>query len=338
MFSTFKPKEDERKHGLRHFSLCACQHLRIYCENEMVLCWPAHLLLASVFLEAKYVEKRAPRGYNKSLVMANPVYIFNWFSGFSVGNRYQLLLLTIAQNCSLQDFKIKAQHPKSIDRFVKFDLFWCWCFFSYFSCTKVLITVVPDKKASGESSSGDQVHLHFQAIQSHVVETYSSGSFYVIGNWACERCTQLFCWWVLLSLVRNESGKQFCDMIVFPEEYNVHLWRQISLGWSGQVSGKWTRLDWFSPDWTFVGDTFFFSLQRISLLWNDRPDNAAIFSFLMSSQASWIAFLFPRGDSVSSFHTSYDKNKRQKKRQVSGLHGITVEYEDKRDMMQCCFL
>lgn len=70
-------------------------------------------------------------------------------------------------------------------------------------------------------------------------------------------------------------------------------------GWSGQVSSKRARVNWLSPDWTFVRDT--------SSLSNTFPssemkgsDNAAIFSSLMSSQAPGIESLFPEGERVSS--------------------------------------
>lgn len=122
----------------------------------------------------------------------------------------------------------------------------------------------------------------------------------------------------------------------FPEEYNVHLCQPADQsGWSSQASNKWISMDRFSPDWTFVWDTFFFSPSNaFSLLWND---NAAIFSppffFLMSSHKHpELPYCFQRGDSVSSFETSYNKQKTN-----YGLSGITVEYEDKRDMMQCSF-
>lgn len=57
------------------------------------------------------------------------------------------------------------------------------------------------------------------------------------------------------------------------------------------------------------------------------------FFFLMSSHKHpELPYCFQRGDSVSSFETSYNKQKTN-----YGLSGITVEYEDKRDMMQCSF-
>lgn len=55
-------------------------------------------------------------------------------------------------------------------------------------------------------------------------------------------------------------------------------------GWSGQVSYKWARLNWLSPDWTFVQDTS--SLSNLSPSGEIKgPDNAAVSSFLTSMQA-----------------------------------------------------
>lgn len=143
-----------------------------------------------------------------------------------------------------------------------------------------------------------------------------------------------FCSLRLLSLARNASGKQFCYMIFSPEEYNVHLCcPPDQSGWSSQVSSKCTSLHWFSPDWTFVWDTFFFppSNPFLPREMSDLTMTPTLPPFLMSSQTSRNALPLPQGDSVSSF--SYII---QQKQASFSLNGITMEYENKRDMMQCC--
>lgn len=65
------------------------------------------------------------------------------------------------------------------------------------------------------------------------------------------------------------------------------------------MSYKWARLNWLSPDWTFVQDTS--SLSNLSPYGEIKgPDNGAVSSFLTSTPASGIVSLFPEGERVSS--------------------------------------
>lgn len=114
-----------------------------------------------------------------------------------------------------------------------------------------------------------------------------------------------FCLW---QEINQESSSHLHLYIFFPQRNTMFTCAARSrLGGPAKSTAN-------GPDWTgwaqigLLYGTLFFPLQRISLLWNDRPDNAAISSFLMSSQTFWIALLFPQRDSVSSFCISYNKN------------------------------
>lgn len=123
-------------------------------------------------------------------------------------------------------------------------------------------------------------------------------------------------------------------MIFFPEEYNVHLCKPTRTVWVVQPSEQ--QMD--QP--RLVQPTLDFCMGHFLC-----PPNAFlscemtvltmlpfIFPFLMSSQTSWIALLFPQGDLVSGFHTSHNKN-QTKIRPTWNYSGIWRQ----RDMMQWCF-
>lgn len=125
----------------------------------------------------------------------------------------------------------------------------CW------SRRHVDLTVVPDKRAGDHQTH----HLEtkntdtFWLLWPVVVGMYSFGPLPYFIITSQDHLRQLgiftvysfFCWLVLLSLARNESGQQFCYMIFFPEEYNVHLCSAPDQsGRSSQVNSKW------GPAWT----------------------------------------------------------------------------------------
>lgn len=121
----------------------------------------------------------------------------------------------------------------------------------------------------------------------------------------------------------------------FPEEYNVRLCSPPDQsGWSSQVSSKWTSLDWLSPDWTFVWDAFFFPSN--AFLSCETPDLTMLPFFIFNELTNILNCLTVSTRRFSQ-QFSYIIQQKQTKRRHSGLHGISVEYEDKRDMMQCCF-
>lgn len=128
-------------------------------------------------------------------------------------------------------------------------------------------------------------------------------------------------------------------MIRFPEEYNVHLCvaHQISLG----GPAKWAAN---GPAWTGSAQTgllyrtlFFFPLQLIPPWWHGRPDNATIFPPFFNELTNTLNCLSVSTRRFGQQFSYITQQKQTNKKTLSSLHGITVEYEDKRNMMQWCF-
>lgn len=134
------------------------------------------------------------------------------------------------------------------------------------------------------------------------------------------------------------SGKQFCYMIFFPQRETMFtcVAHQLSLG----GPAKWTAN---GPAWTgsaksglFVWDALFFPSSSSPPPPSETTDLTMAPFFIFNELTNLRRCFNKEIQSAIFIHHTTQTNKKETNPQ-SGLRGITMEYEDKRDMTQCCF-
>lgn len=120
-----------------------------------------------------------------------------------------------------------------------------------------------------------------------------------------------------------------------PEEYNVHLCSQpeISLGGPAKLAANGPVCTGSAQIGLLYGTFFIPPTDFCPVKWQTWQCR---YFFIFNELTNILNCLTVSTREIQSaifiHHTTKTNTKEH-----SGLHGITVEYEDKRDMMQCCF-